>query len=884
MPRTRFASRVTLAAALALTLGLGTIASPASAAPSRSFEHLAPIKRLQALQLSREPLEHKQERKEFAERQRELRRLAKQLRKSGRTTLRVGGEKARKHERGESFPAAATRDAGDTSPNAAAGEAAPTNVRCNNPTGDTAGDGQCETSLVAWNQYMIAAWNDGKGFHDGTNQYQGYATSADGGQTWTDRGTFPIPAASPNWSWTSDPVLAVNSRTGAFYFSALVDPDGPSGNTNGIGVVKGRFSGSNVAWQTPSLVRSVNYSTEFLDKQWLAVDEGTGRVYLSYTRFVSSVSEINFQASDSSLTAWSTPALVSVSSNNVALDERGLVQGSRPLVGSDGTVYVVYYKIGLVDVDAYRLARSTNFGVSFAAPTTLLTFYPNFGTGAPGFNRAMGIQFASVAADHSGGAHDGRIHITWAESLNWFDDLTGIGLSGNRSEVEPNGTPAGANTFVSGQTLRGDLATSGVEEDWYKVTMNAGETIVFMADSMAAGMQFSMRVFGPDGSSRLTYGLAAATDITAGFGPAYPFTAPVAATYYFRVFPSTGFGGYRIRTGPATRTIERGRDQRDVFSSWSDDHGAFWSEPVRVSDSAPGYDDWLPEIAVTADGHVYAQWFDFRNSAPSNGGAVSHTYLARSDDGGTTWNGSTVETTAPSAWTIVNTNIQPNQGDYLSLFGYDRGVAGCWADGRDGDPNTYMAFTPAALRADVTTAIATSDSTILVNWQLTPSTSVTPTVYRRNLPGGTWSARETLPPSAGAASYTDTSVALGATYEYRLGVVVDGAERFYGRASVAMPAGPAPPSLAITGVFPNPVDRGAAAPVRVAYRLRGTDRARLELMDISGRLVRTYELGTPGAGAHEFVLPAGGGIRPGVYLLRLIQGSDETSRRISILR
>ncbi len=883
MPRTRKGSCVALAAAFAFTLGVGTFASPAAAAAGRTFEHLAPIKRLQALRLGLEPMERREERKEFAERQRELRRLAKQMKRAGKTSLRVGGEKARPDGRTEALPAAPRPGAfGDAAPAVAA--VAPTNVRCNNPTGDTAGDGQCETSIVAWNQYLIAAWNDGKGFHDGSNQYQGYATSADGGQTWTDRGTFPIPAGSPNWSWTSDPVLAVNPRTGAFYFSALIDPDGPSGNTNGIGVVKGRFSGSNVVWQTPSLVRSVNYSSEFLDKQWIAVDPGTGRVYLSYTRFVSNVSEINFQAADSALTSWSTPVLVSVNSNNIALDERGLVQGSRPVVGPDGTVYVMYYKIGLVDVDAYRIAKSVNFGASFAAPTTILTFYPNFATGAPGFNRAMGIQFASIAADHSGGAHDGRLHLTWAESLNWFDDLTGIGLSGNRSEVEPNGAPAGANAFLSGQTLRGDLATSGVEEDWYQVTLSAGESIVFMADSMSAGMQFSMRVFGPDGSSRLTYALASSTDITSGFGPAYPFTAPNAGTYYFRIFPVTGFGGYRIRTGPATRTIERGRDQRDVFTSWSDDKGAFWSAPVRVSDSPSGYDDWLPEIAVSPDGHVFTQWFDFRNSASSSGGAVSHTYFSASSDGGATWQAGSALSSAQTAWTIVNTNIQPNQGDYNGLAAWDRGIAGCWADGRDGDPNAYMAFVAAALRADVTTAQATSDSTVLVNWQLTPSTTVTPTVYRRNLPGGAWSARETLPPAAGAASFTDTSVVVGATYEYRLGVVVDGEERFYGKASVTMPAGPTPPSLAITGVFPNPVDRGAAAPVRVAYRLRGTNRARIEVLDITGRLVRTYELGTPGPGAHEFVLPAGGGIRPGVYLLRLIQGSDETSRRISILR
>ncbi|MFN8586641.1 MAG: hypothetical protein U0704_02480 [Candidatus Eisenbacteria bacterium] len=877
MPRLRSLLLLALAA-----LGIAPL-WPVAPAHARGFEHLAPIKRLQAQRLAREPMERRQERREFVERQRELRRLAKQMKQGGRTTLRVGGERARRDETLERLPllAAAERDAAGPASGNAVG---PTNVRCNNPSGDTAGDGQCETSLVAWHQYMLAAWNDGKGFHDGSQQFQGWATSTDGGLTWTDRGTIPLPTGDANWSWTSDPVLAVNSRTGAFYFSALVDPDGAAGSTNGIAVVKGRFTNSTFAWGNPSLVRSVNYSTDFLDKQWIAVDPGTGKVYVSYTRFASNVSEINFQASDSSLTSWSSPLLISVTSNNANLDERGLVQGSRPVVGPDGTLFVMYYRIGLVDVDYQRVAKSTNFGASFGAPVTATTFYPNFATGGPGFNRSMGIQFASAAADHSEGVHRGRLYLSWAESLNWFDDLGSLGTGGSVSEIEPNGTFATATPFTSGFTLRGQLAVSGAEEDWFKATFIAGQNMTFMADSMAPGMSFSMRVFGPDGASRLAFTTASSTDIVGEVGPAFPFTAPTAGTYYFRLFPVSGFGGYRVRTGAALHGSERGRDQRDAFVSWSDDKAATWSTPVRVSDSAIGYDDWLPEVAVLPDGHTYAAWYDFRDSPGTTGGAVSHTYLSRSDDGGSTWGSLGPVSSVATAWTNVNTNIQPNQGDYLALFGYDRGVVACWSDGRDGDPNAYMALTGSAMRADVTTALATSDTTVLVNWQLTPSTLVTPNVWRRNLPGGAWSMVATLPGAAGATSFEDDNVVVGATYEYRLGITIDGEERFYGHVTVVMPSGPTPPAMAITGVFPNPVDRAAASAPRVAYRLRGTAPARMELLDISGRLVHTYELGTPGPGAHEFALPAGGGIRPGVYLLRLVQGSDDVTRRISILR
>lgn len=863
----------------ALLCGALTALLATNATSAARYEAAAPIKRLQAMKLAEEPMEHREVR---AERARELRRLARELRRSGKSALRVRGQKAKR---------AGVDDVRAGAPGvtpsgaSAAGEVAPVNVRVNGIAGDAASDGQSETSIVAWKQYMMAAWNDGNGWTNGSNQSQGWAISVDGGGSWVDQGTFPLPSDRPNWTWTSDPVLAVNPATGTFYFSALADPDGGFGNTNGIGVGRGRFSGSSFAWENPTLVRSVLYTdSDFLDKQWIAVDPASGRVYISYTYFKAGASEIDFQAADSTLASWTTAKRLSVQSGTASLDESGYVQGSRPVVLSNGSVVVMYYRIGLVDVDYFRVVRSTDHGATFSAPNDAVSFFANFGTGAPGFNRPMGIQFASIAADRSGGAHDGRLLLTWAESYNWYDDEAAAGTGGNRSEVEPNNAGASATPATRGVTLRGSLL-SNVDEDWFAIPLTAGDHMLVKADSVASGLTISMRVIGPDAATRLAYTTAGPFDISGGFGPVYTFTAPTTATYYVRIVPSVGTGSYRVRTGAGTRGSERGRDQRDVFSAWSDNAGVTWSTPVRVSDSPVGFDDWLPEAAIAPDGIAATEWFDFRNAPAGSGGGVSHTYLSRSSDGGDTWTPFGALSSAQSGWSTVSSNIQPNQGDYNALFAYDRGLFGCWGDGRDGNPNVYMAGILAAVRADVVSATGSATQANL-DWLITEGAPVPSVhVYRRAVPATTWVLLGTVVPDGSHhVVYADTTADAGNTYEYRLGIMDGSVERFYGLATVVMPGAGAGTSIQLSGIFPNPVDGNSPVASHATFRLGAPGAVHAELLDMAGRLVQSWDFGTLAAGLHDVAFTLGSRVRPGIYMLHLTQGGAEDSKRITILR
>jgi hypothetical protein len=73
--------------------------------------------------------------------------------------------------------------------------------------------------------------------------------------------------------------------------------------------------------------------------------------------------------------------------------------------------------------------------------------------------------------------------------------------------------------------------------------------------------------------------------------------------------------------------------------------------------------------------------------------------------------------------------------------------------------------------------------------------------------------------------------------------------------------------LALHGVSPNP-SRGT---LNVEFSLADAQPAWLEVLDVTGRRVAAREVGTLGPGRHRLDLRRG--LRPGIYLVRLAQGS-----------
>ncbi len=760
------------------------------------------------------------------------------------------------------LPRAATRAALE------AVQSIPTNVAASDRSGDVLpGSGQAESSIAVWQNYQIIAWNDGDGFNGGSQapHVQGYGYSSDGGATFTDGGAFP---ASGNFVWSSDPVMTVNEKTGEFYYCGLADP---TAATNGIGVVRGTFSGPTLTWDPPVTAVSVSNFTNFTDKQWIVADSSNGNLYISYTDFFSSFDRIMFIRSTDGGATWSTPLQINSSPSN------GYVQGSRPAVGPNGEVYVVWKELATSGTEDFiRIRKSINQGASFGGVTTAATYYDNFGSGAPGFNRERAVSFPSIAVDRTNGPNRGRVYVTFHESLNYYNDP--IGYAGNTMESEANDTPAGADPFPMGAIIRGNLDANDI--DWYSFTATAGTSYLFYTDSIPNPL-YSMRVYCTDGVQRLS--LAGDLNTPAGAAGLTVWTAPANGTYYLRMFYVSGgsAGGYRIITGVANHDSEPGRDMRDVMVAYAD-AGVSWTTEKLVNDEPGRYDDWLPEVEVAADGCPYVMWFDWRDDVLTCAGRSS-IYVSRSADGGTTWATSQRTTDVLSDWTGTFTNIAPNQGDYSDINAGARTVNWTWADARNGDADVYTTGT----RIDHAVSTCQSDTTV------SPGTAFSAhfSVHNLNqlfgndyhwtlsddrgwtLPGGN------LPLAPFASGDIEPSIAVPDTAmagpnTICLHVVnskgtIAATCCFTAIVNATTGVGDGALAFGLRSIVPNP----AAGPARITFTLPADGRVSLEVFGLQGERVRTLASGTWVAGAHTITWNGldeqGHTVRPGTYFVRL---------------
>jgi hypothetical protein len=663
-------------------------------------------------------------------------------------------------------------------PSALGGVAAgPTMV--NDPTGELSGTCQSEVSIASYGNYVAAAWNDGIGVYDSPQtDTQGFGYSIDGGLTWVDGG---IPPTANVGVWNSDPVVVVNEKTGAFYYAALCDL---SISENGVGVVKGTFCGGTFSWGTPTLALSVDNSLALLDKSWMAVDSLTGNLYVSCSYFdvvggqiVSD--QIRIVRSTDDGQTWSSAQTLSNAG------DAGFVQGSRPAVGPDGEVYVVWHAVGQssgpnrnspLGRDFLRFRKSTDGGATFGSEVTADSVFSNFGSGAPGFDRGIGITFPGIAVDRSSGSHRGRVYLTWNESLNFYNDLFPDPQSpapgSARREVEPNNGSLQATPFTPGDVLRGVISTTGNpgDHDYWKFDGTQGQTVIFYLDSLSTSLDAAFRILCTDGNTRLGF-----SQNGNGGEDLLVFTLPTTNTYFIRVASYEGkrTGGYRILTTLNTPQSDRARDHRDVFVKASDD-GLTWGPTVRVNDSPGFFDDWLPEVAVDGSGRVFVAHYDFRDAVGICGGA-SNVYLGHSDDGGATWSPEVAVSDVGTNWTITYSTLIPAQGDYIGLFARGSTVLVGWADGRFGDPDVFVASAPLTCTPAPVSAVnaQATQQDITVTWSA--PAGFTSTLYRQAVVAGAVAGVETdlgllTADPSGQIVYLDTDVVPGVTYTYRLGV------------------------------------------------------------------------------------------------------------------
>src|SRR5882762_10496805 len=130
----------------------------------------------------------------------------------------------------------------------------------------------------------------------------------------------------------------------------------------------------------------------------------------------------------------------------------------------------------------------------------------------------------------------------------------------------------------------------------------------------------------------------------------------------------------------------------DIFISYSDNSGASWSTPAPVTDqflsAVDRFNHWMSVDSVTGD--VNVAFYDTRNDLTGSRYQTDY-YLARSSDGGASWNAapdirvssvSSNEHDCNGIFPCQGINYGNQQGDYEGLVSYGGVAYPVWTDSR----------------------------------------------------------------------------------------------------------------------------------------------------------------------------------------------------------
>lgn len=211
-----------------------------------------------------------------------------------------------------------------------------------------------------------------------------------------------------------------------------------------------------------------------------------------------------------------------------------------------------------------------------------------------------------------------------------------------------------------------------------RVNPHDGPTATLQKNARVAAIRGKVAVVWQDDRHGLpTVYLATSTDGGATFAPPAKVSdnAPGAVA---ELYPDVGVVNGKLRV--VWQELEAGNDddRGRIKLARLSFRGRKYGTDVRVDDAADGSGAWRPAVA-TAGRYVYVAWIDERDLAPATGFPLEHVYLARSPNGGRTFDPpQRIDAGAPVGLaTNLNNKWAP------AIAAHRRAVTVTWADFRN---------------------------------------------------------------------------------------------------------------------------------------------------------------------------------------------------------
>lgn len=229
---------------------------------------------------------------------------------------------------------------------------------------DDADDGDGDDSDGSPGKLMVAGYNDSHGQYDTRQGLSGFSYSTNRGRQWIDGGGLPPLGETDRY--LGHPGVAVHHRTKTFYYASLYQN---SGGAFTVSVNRGMFKvapqqvplesfantrcernpalhgipdppafvRNRIIWEPP--VEAVAAGDDGVDGAWLYVNQETGFLYLTYTRFgaADGATPVELVRSFDGGRTWTPPSVVIPN----LLDTFN--QAARPVVTPAGRVIVTWF-------------------------------------------------------------------------------------------------------------------------------------------------------------------------------------------------------------------------------------------------------------------------------------------------------------------------------------------------------------------------------------------------------------------------------------------------------------------------------------------------------------------------------------------------------------